>query len=453
MLRNGAVRWMTAKQRQFKGLAKAPRLRRRSDFNSVLITSELFRFVPDPKPEPGFAPHQIELGTKAKPIGRIRFRPTGPYKVPKQITLRQCAGRFELGFSFDHEVERVLREPHELAYELNQLNDEELRDRIRGLDRNVRDNALCRNDGVMHSLSPKVVARIERAKKGLKWYQRRFARSKKGSTNRRKLAVRMARKHEYRRNATHDFAHQASHRAVRGDPLFIVFEALAVVAMTRRPKAKRDPKTGKWLRNGRAAKAALNSAILQSVWGKLKDFITYKAARRNILVASVPAQYSSQECSRCGHTHPGNRHESRFACQRCGLTLHADVNAARVIAKRGLALLRSGELEKPSKAKKRVAFRRKVKSGVGSHDVPVEPGVRRAGQAALTGTLQAAKQELPTATLGTPTKRLQCGRLVGEDVIIDTGHRSAAEVDEPSDPRSELSGDRRYLVHAAKDEP
>ena len=93
VLRNGAVRWMTAKQRQFKGLAKAPRLRRRSDFNSVLITSELFRFVPDPKPEPGFAPHQIELGTKAKPIGRIRFRPTGPYKVPKQITLRQCAGR------------------------------------------------------------------------------------------------------------------------------------------------------------------------------------------------------------------------------------------------------------------------------------------------------------------------------------------------------------------------
>jgi len=39
------VRWMSAKQRQLKGLSQAPRRRCRKDFNSVVITRELFRFV------------------------------------------------------------------------------------------------------------------------------------------------------------------------------------------------------------------------------------------------------------------------------------------------------------------------------------------------------------------------------------------------------------------------
>ena len=43
ILRNGAVRWMSAKQRQLKELGKAPRRRTRRDFNSVHVTAELFR--------------------------------------------------------------------------------------------------------------------------------------------------------------------------------------------------------------------------------------------------------------------------------------------------------------------------------------------------------------------------------------------------------------------------
>ncbi|WP_250523122.1 MULTISPECIES: helix-turn-helix domain-containing protein [unclassified Caballeronia] len=45
ILRNGAVRWMNAKQRQLKKLANAPRRRTRRDFNSVHVTAELFRLV------------------------------------------------------------------------------------------------------------------------------------------------------------------------------------------------------------------------------------------------------------------------------------------------------------------------------------------------------------------------------------------------------------------------
>jgi putative transposase len=47
ILRNGADRWMDGKQRQLKKLARAPRIRNRNNFNSVLISSELFRFIDD----------------------------------------------------------------------------------------------------------------------------------------------------------------------------------------------------------------------------------------------------------------------------------------------------------------------------------------------------------------------------------------------------------------------
>ena len=46
ILRNGAVRWRTAKQRQLQGLARAPRRRNRTNFNAVMLTSELFEFRP-----------------------------------------------------------------------------------------------------------------------------------------------------------------------------------------------------------------------------------------------------------------------------------------------------------------------------------------------------------------------------------------------------------------------
>lgn len=45
VLRNGAYRWMCAKTRQLKGLARTPTRRTRRNFNTVMLTSKLFRFV------------------------------------------------------------------------------------------------------------------------------------------------------------------------------------------------------------------------------------------------------------------------------------------------------------------------------------------------------------------------------------------------------------------------
>jgi putative transposase len=56
--------------------------------------------------------------------------------------------------------------------------------------------------------------------------------------------------------------------------------------------------------------------------------------RFGIASDEVDSAYTSQRCSSCGHVHTSNRNGDHFQCRRCGLRLHADVNAARNIRQR-----------------------------------------------------------------------------------------------------------------------
>ncbi|HSA78007.1 MAG TPA: zinc ribbon domain-containing protein, partial [Nitrospirota bacterium] len=62
---------------------------------------------------------------------------------------------------------------------------------------------------------------------------------------------------------------------------------------------------------------------------------------------------TSQECSKCSHTHPDNRiSQSLFVCQNCGFTENADYNASLVIKRTGIRMLLAGGIS--VKQKKRV---------------------------------------------------------------------------------------------------
>ena len=50
----------------------------------------------------------------------------------------------------------------------------------------------------------------------------------------------------------------------------------------------------------------------------------------------VEPQFSSQECSQCGYISPTNREGEKFICEECGHYDDADIDAAKVILKRGL---------------------------------------------------------------------------------------------------------------------
>ncbi|OUL93013.1 hypothetical protein CA602_02115 [Paraburkholderia hospita] len=358
ILRNGAVRWMNARQRQLKKLGKAPRRRTRRDFNSVHVTAELFRFVQTA------AGPAIELGTKAEPIGRLPFKAHRPFGLPKSIVLREVAGQWFVSFCYGQASNDIPREPHELAYELNALDDETLAGFTLGLDRNVADNCVATSAGEQLHFDPVSVERMRRKEIGAKRYQRRLARTQKGSANRRKLARRLARRQDYATRVRNDFAHRLTYRLVNSEARFFVLEDLKVRNMSRRPKAVKDGRTGKWLRNGANAKAGLNRKILASCWGRIDAFLRYKAAKQNKLVGKVPARNTSRGCSRCGHIHADNRDAGRFVCVRCGFTLHADHNAGINIRTRGIEALRDGAFS-VGKPKKRVAFRRKNRSTTG----------------------------------------------------------------------------------------
>ncbi|PRX46799.1 IS605 OrfB family transposase [Nonomuraea fuscirosea] len=71
---------------------------------------------------------------------------------------------------------------------------------------------------------------------------------------------------------------------------------------------------------------------------QLGSFLSYKAARAGVAVIYVDPAFTSQQCSSCGHVDRRNRlDQACFSCTSCGFAEHADVNAARNIAARGVA--------------------------------------------------------------------------------------------------------------------
>jgi putative transposase len=154
---------MEAKQRQLKGLASAPRRRNRNNFDSVLITKELFRFK-ELVDADGVVTKHLQLGTKKNPVGFLDFNAHRDYAIPKQITVRHTGRHWWLSFSYEHAAPEsfVPRNDAELAYELNVLDDDALGAVTLGVDRNVKDNCVSTSDGRFYTLSAILRERIRR---------------------------------------------------------------------------------------------------------------------------------------------------------------------------------------------------------------------------------------------------------------------------------------------------
>jgi IS605 OrfB family transposase len=72
-------------------------------------------------------------------------------------------------------------------------------------------------------------------------------------------------------------------------------------------------------------------------FAQLRSYITYKAERQGVPLVIVPAPYTSQTCSECGHCDKKNRKsQESFCCVSCGHAENADFNASKNIASLGL---------------------------------------------------------------------------------------------------------------------
>jgi transposase len=159
--------------------------------------------------------------------------------------------------------------------------------------------------------------------------------AKRGSIRRTRVKLAIARLKARETDRRKDWVEKTSTDIARRFDMIRV-EDLQIGNMTRSAKGT----AGKPRRNVRA-KSGLNREIMRSGWGLLVRRLQDKAPGR---VETIPAAYTSQTCSGCGHRDPESREsQSRFRCRACGLMVHADVNAARNIAAGHAVTARGGD--------------------------------------------------------------------------------------------------------------
>ena len=86
-----------------------------------------------------------------------------------------------------------------------------------------------------------------------------------------------------------------------------------------------------------SAKSGLNRSINEHTWGLILTQLAYNAEWAGRELVKVDPKHTSQTCSVCGVVDASHRSGREYNCSSCGSHLDADINAARVILRRGLA--------------------------------------------------------------------------------------------------------------------
>ena len=158
--------------------------------------------------------------------------------------------------------------------------------------------------------------------------QRKLAKKTKGSANRKKAKLKVAKLHAKIADSRKDFLHKLSTRLVNENQV-IAIETLAVSNMQK---------------NHNLAKS-----IADASWSEFVRQLEYKSLWYGRELVGIDRWYpSSKRCSDCGHTvkkMPLNVRE--WTCQECGTIHDRDINAARNVLAAGLAVSALGESVNP----------------------------------------------------------------------------------------------------------
>jgi putative transposase len=169
--------------------------------------------------------------------------------------------------------------------------------------------------------------------------QRDLARKQKGSANRDKARVKVARVHARITDRRRDFLHQLTTRLVRENQA-VVIEDLSVRNML--------------------GNHCLARAISDAAWSDLRGMLEYKCDWYGRDLIIIDRWYpSSKTCAACGHTAaslPLNVRE--WDCVNCGTRHDRDINAAANIRAAGLAVSACGGSVRPKRETSRAGSSR-----------------------------------------------------------------------------------------------
>ena len=159
------------------------------------------------------------------------------------------------------------------------------------------------------------------AEKKLKREQRKLSLMQKGSNNRNKQRIKVARLHERIANQRKDFLHKQSRQITNG------YDCVCVEDLDMK-KMSQTMKFGK--------------SVSDNGWGMFVSFLQYKLAEQGKKLIKVDRYYaSSQICSCCGYVNEGTKNLSvrRWPCPNCGAHHNRDVNAAVNIRNEGMRIV------------------------------------------------------------------------------------------------------------------
>jgi putative transposase len=181
-----------------------------------------------------------------------------------------------------------------------------------GIDLGLKDFAVLSNGEKI--ANPKHLNKTERR---LKIRQRRLSRKDKGSNNRKKYRIKLAKTHEKVSSQRVDFLHKLSSKIVR-DNQSICIEDLNI--------------------NGMIKNQHLSKAIGSVGWGEFIRQLNYKANWYGVNLIKIGRfEPSSQICSRCGFQNKELTLKDReWKCPICNLNHDRDVNASINIKKFGI---------------------------------------------------------------------------------------------------------------------
>lgn len=151
--------------------------------------------------------------------------------------------------------------------------------------------------------------------------QRKLSKMVKGSNNRNKQRIKVARLHKHIQNQRNDYLHKLSKKIIDENQI-ICIESLLVKEMMNDSKLARN--------------------ISDVSWYRLVSMLLYKADWYNRKVIKVPSTYpSSQFCSKCSYKNSITRDLTirKWTCPKCGSIHDRDINAAKNILSKGIEIL------------------------------------------------------------------------------------------------------------------
>ncbi len=227
-------------------------------------------------------------------LGWLRCAEILPTATPKNVVISLRAGRWYISFK----------------YEAPLLQVEKTGDVV-GVDLGVNRLATC-SSGEMFALraasandNPKP---YRKAQKRLVRLQRRVSRKQKGSANRKKAVMQLARAHKRVADIRLDNLHKLT----------------SYLAKKYRVVVIEDLQVQNLLKN-----RSLASSIAECGFYEFRRQLEYKAQLYGCQLVAADRFYpSSQLCSRCGHQQKMPLCQRVFRCERCGLELDRDLNSA-----------------------------------------------------------------------------------------------------------------------------